>query len=342
MRRSFAALLCALILAAGACGRDNPNPFLNQNITVPPRDADTLIFTSNNYGATPGLPREVFAVGAPGDPLQLTHCNNETRLCDAVEAVPSPDRKRIVERRIHADANGDGKIDETDGVSLELIDLTRGVEGELVSATRSVSGVDWSPTDDLLVYTAATTPGDEGLFTILPNGTSNQSIIAAAGQRVRRSRFDPTGFTVTFEQVDSDGKSRVYVLGSTGPVQVTTGGDGTAPLAGTPYVVGSDADPVYSPDGQEIAFRRLRALGNGSLGIWDVLAVKGSDGSVRSIVSGGSVYRGAPDWSSRGLAFTEVDEASGSASIVVVQQDGSGRTPMVTVSAALGNPRWLH
>ena len=55
---------------------------------------------------------------------------------------------------------------------------------------------------------------------------------------------------------------------------VTTGGPGSDTLAGTPYVVGSDTDPDYSPDGRMLVFRRLTATGNGGLGTWDITGAK--------------------------------------------------------------------
>lgn len=329
-----------LLLLAGGCGKKGTNPFAEQNVTTLPRAADTLLFTSNGYSATRGLPREVFSAGAPGDPLQLTHCNTDSRVCDAVEAVPSRDRQRIVERRISDDTNGDGQISEADAASLVLIDLQRGVEGPLVPATRSVSGADWSPVEDLLAYTAAAAQGDEDLFTIQPTGANDNSVAVTPGVRERRPRFDPTGFTVTYERIDSDGKGRIYILGSPA-LQITSGGPGSEPLAGTPYVVGSDADPVYSPDGAQVAFRRLVATGNGGFGVWQILAVRGNVSGER-IIAEGPIYRSAPDWGPLGIAFVEIDAAAATSTLVVVQPDGSGRTVITSSSALFGNPRWLR
>jgi len=341
MRRRLVVLASGLVLGVAGCSRNDPNPFLLQNVTSLPRPADTVIFTSNGYSAEGGLPREVFSAGAAGDPLRLTHCNNESRICDAVEAVPSRDGRRIVERRISEDTNRDGQISEADGASLVLIDLARGVEGPLVPASRSVSGIDWSPAEDLLVYTAASEQGVEDLFRIDPTGSNDASVIVTVGLRERRPRFDPTGSTVAFERIDSDAKGRIYVLNFPQPGQITSGGPGSEPLAGTPYVVGSDADPVYSPDGREIAFRRLVATGNGGFGIWHVLAVS-VDGSGERVVTAGPAYRGAPDWGPRGIVFVEIDADAARSSLVAVQPDGSGRTSLVSGSALLSNPRWLR
>jgi Tol biopolymer transport system component len=341
MIRRLAVLTGVLLTCGVGCAKNQPNPFLAQTLTKVPRPEDTLIFTSNGYATEGGMPREVFSVGPTGDPLRLTICNNVQRTCDSVEAVPSRDHNKLAVRRVSVDTNGDGGLGEADGTSLVLIDLTRSVEGELVPASRSVSGVDWSPVEDLLVYTAATLQAGEDLFSILPNGTDDTAVTTTTNLKERSPRFDPTGFTAVFEGIDSDGNSRIYALNSPASNVLTSGGPGSEPLPGTPYRVGGDADPVYSPDGREIAFRRLTATGNGGFGTWDLLIVR-YDGSSERVLASGPVFRGAPDWDARGIAFVEIDSAAARASLVVMQADGSGRTVLVTGTALLSNPRWLR
>jgi hypothetical protein len=341
MTRRFAVLAGVLLSGVAGCAKNQPNPFLAQTLSKVPRPEDTLIFTSNGYAAEAGMPREVFSVGPTGDPLRLTICNNSQRTCDSLEAAASRDHNKIAVRRVSEDTNGDGGFSEADATSLVLIDLVRSIEGELVPASRSVSGVDWSPVEDLLVYTAATAQAGEDLFSILPNGTNDTPVTTTTNLKERSPRFDPTGFTAVFEGIDSDGRSRIYALNSPTSNVLTTGGPGSEPLPGTPYRVGADADPVFSPDGHEVAFRRLTATGNGGFGTWDLLAVR-TDGSAERVVASGPVFRGAPDWDPRGIAFVEIDAAAGRASLVVLQADGSGRTVLVSGTALLSNPRWLH
>lgn len=336
------AVLAGVLLSCGVgCAKNQANPFLAQTLTEVPRPEDTLIFTSNGYSDEAGAPREIFSVGPTGDPLRLTICNNVERTCDSVEAAASRDHNKVAVRRVSEDRNGDGRLSEEDGTSLVLIDLTRSIEGELVPASRSVSGVDWSPVEDLIVYTAATAQSGEDLFSILPNGTNDSPVTSTTNLKERRPRFDPTGFSAVFEGIDSTGNGRIYALNSPNSNLLTSGGPGSEPLAGTPYRVGSDADPVYSPDGHEVAFRRLTATGNGGFGTWDLLIVK-YDGSAERVLAAGPVFRGAPDWDSRGIAFVEIDSAAARASLVVLQPDGSGRTVLVSGTALLSNPRWLR
>jgi Tol biopolymer transport system component len=113
-------------------------------------------------------------------------------------------------------------------------------------------------------------------------------------------------------------------------------------LPGTRYVVGSDADPDYSPDGRSVVFRRLADLGDGRRGQWDLYTVR-VDGSGLTLLAGGGSYRGAPDWGPRGIVFSEADFATRVTRLVVVQPDGSGRRVLVTLGANfdINFPRWL-
>ncbi len=133
---------------------------------------------------------------------------------------------------------------------------------------------------------------------------------------------------------------RIYLFSRTA---LTSGPAGGEPLPGTPYVVGADADPVFSPDGALVAFRRLTGVGNGGLGTWDILTLKVDGSSTPQVVVTGPLFRGAPDWGSKGLLFVETDAAAARSQLVLVAADGTGRTVLRTEDAGyrMGSPRWL-
>ena len=95
---------------------------------------------------------------------------------------------------------------------------------------------------------------DEDLFYSQPNGQAEQNLTTTPTVSERNPRIDPFARTVVFEQDRRrPGSSRIYLYSST-PL---TSGPATGPaLPGTPYAVGTDADPVISPDG---AVGRLHA-----------------------------------------------------------------------------------
>jgi Tol biopolymer transport system component len=339
------AFLLVLAAALGACSSTPGNPFAESNQTVsPPADA-AIVFASNIHTGLAGSPRELFAVEAGGGGLtRLTFCNADPRRCDTGEAAFGPDRQRTAVLRVVDDSNTDGRLTAADGQSLVVVDLSRGVEGRLLPQSARVDGIDWSRGGEVLVYSAA---GDGGalddLFRADPNGQNNRNLTATADVRERRPRIDPTGSVAVYERIEADGKGQIFIFNSTlSQTRVTAGGPGTAPLPDTPYVVGSDADPEYSPDGRFVVFRRLTDTGNGGLGTWDVMTVR-TDGSSPAAVATGPAFRGAPDWGPQGIVFSEVDAAAGTAQLVVVQPDGTGRRAILSAPATvdLSNPRWL-
>jgi Tol biopolymer transport system component len=160
--------------------------------------------------------------------------------------------------------------------------------------------------------------------------------------RERRPRIDPTGSIAVYERADAAGKGEIFIWNSPGSqVRVTTAAPGDELLAGTTYIVGSDTDPDYSPDGRSVVFRRLTGTGNGGLGTWDVMTVR-TDRTNLTTLATGPAYRSAPDWGPKGIIFSEIDRGTGLAQLVVMQPDGSGRRVIATFNGFdVASPRWL-
>jgi WD40-like Beta Propeller Repeat len=346
MRRAGRAGPFLLLLASLAgCGREIPaNPFRPPTRTVPLPANASLLFTSGVWSTLFGAAREVYAIAADGSaPTRLSYCTESgTSACDNLEAMPSVDRNRILVRRSRIG---------TDGVALVYLDLSRGVEVELVEPISRVSGADWSPRDGFLVFSAvssAGSPPDEDLFISETTGQNPEPLTATTLVREFRPRLDAAASVVVYERLEADGKARIYLYQPQAPppqlphIPLSEGGPGTSPLANTRFVVGADTDPAFSPDGRRVVFRRLTDLGNGSLGVWDIMTTSRTGVDVQPLMAGGGVHRGAPDWGPLGIVFTETDVQG--ARIVLVQPDGTGRRVLYTQSqtAALGNVRWLR
>jgi Tol biopolymer transport system component len=335
-----------VILALGGltdCNTTFTNPFTGQNKTQTPAASDDFIFASDSDASSPNGLAETFSASssAAATLRRLTFCNTGATPCNTLEAAAAPDRKRLAVRRVTKDTNGDGVLTEEDGAAVVFVDLARSVEATLVDASNHVEGVDWSPVDGVIIYSAQGTGGVEDLFRMDTNGQNNQNLTSSAGIRERRPRIDPSGSFAVFERIDASGKGAIWIFNSSlSQVQVDPGGPGSAPLAGTPYLVGSDADPTFSPDGGSVAFRRLTSTVG--LGTWDILTVKAGGSGLRSVVTGPR-YRGAPDWNAKGIIFPELDPVQGTMSLVVVQPDGSGRSTPLTLNPGFGLtfPRWL-
>jgi Tol biopolymer transport system component len=337
-----AALLAALALPS--CSPQYDNPFQNSNQTVPPPASAAIVFSSNTYATRAGSGLEVFSMDATGaEVTRLTSCNTADRRCEYLEAIPGTTRSRQAVRRL-MDTDGDGKLSATDGESLRIIDLSRAVEGELVPGNAHVSGADWSPGEEILYYSGVGTSAADDLYQITSNGQSNQNLTQTAVLRERRPKFNLGGTSLAFERIDAEGKGVIWVATSLGLRALTTGAPGTEVLAGTPYTVGSDADPVFSPDGRVVLFRRLVATGNGGLGIWNLMTIRiDVADAVATPFLTGTAYRGAPDWNAAGIVFVEVAPGSGP-QLVFVDATGGARRVLMTAGAGflIQFPHWLR
>lgn len=325
----------ASIALAAACRSDSANPFTTPT-RAPSADA-VLLFVSGSWAAEPGSPRELLALSADGSKLeQLTSCAQGDPACDFVQLAPSPDRNRLAAIRTTPEA-------AAGATTLYFLDLARGVE-KLIFQNRRIESVDYSPDGSFILYTAVpaqTQTTDEDLFYSSPDGTAEQNLTNTGGFRELAPRVDPFSSTAVYEGIDSSGVGRIYLFAQT---RLTTGPEGGEPLPDTPYVVGADADPVFSPDGLSIAFRRLTGVGNGGLGTWDVLTLRVDGQSTPKVLATGPVFRGAPDWGAKGILFVETDVAADRSDLVLSSADGTSRTVLRTEPAGyrMGSPRWLR
>jgi hypothetical protein len=327
-------VLVGLALLPAACGGSNGNPFASSAPARPPSASAAIVFVTGSWSAQTGAPREVFAVGADGANLeQLTTCGRASQPCDILQVAPSPDRNRLIAVRTTPDAEPGAQF-------LYFMDLSRSVES-VIFARRRVDSADWSQDGTFILFTSPNAQtSNEDLFTSQPDGKEEQNLTESLDVRERHARLDPFGRTAVFERIDDTGVSRIYLFRET---PLTSGPAAGPALPGTPYVVGSDADPAFAPDATEILFRRLTGVGNGGLGTWDILATTGTaSGSTRTLASG-PVYRGAADWGAGGIVFVETDAAAGRSELVVIQPDGSGRRVLRSESSAfrMAAPRWL-
>jgi hypothetical protein len=343
---SGAARVAAAVLAGAlaSCSSQYPNPFENSNQMVAPPAAAKIVYAANTYATRGGGGHDLFAVEETGaNVTRLTFCNTADRRCDYIEPIPGSTRDREAVRRV-LDSDGDGRITATDGESLRIVDLARAVEGELVAGNAHVSGADWSPGEELLYYSAAGSGSVDDLYQITSNGQSNSNLTSTAGLRERRPRFNLSGTALAFERIDTTGRGQIWLATSLGLRALTPAGNAGEALAGTPYVVGSEADPVFSPDARQVLYRRLAATGNGGLGIWDLVTIRTDVANPTPVtLITGAAYRSAADWNATGIVFVEIVAGSGP-QLVFVDATGGGRKVLVTAGAGfdIAYPRWLR
>jgi dipeptidyl aminopeptidase/acylaminoacyl peptidase len=333
LRRASA--IVAIALLSASCGKDQNNPFSPLNASRAPSGGAVIAFVSGAWAADTGEPRELLAVNADGSTLErLTGCTQAAQPCDIVQFAFAPNRNQIAAVRSTPKAQ--------DGAStLYFMDLARSVEKQLFSQKRA-SVVDWSADGSFLIYVSpgTTTSTVDDLWLCQKDGSQDQNLTNTTAIRERSARIDPSASTAVFERIDETGVGRIYLFQET-PV---TAGPATGPaLPDTPFVVGGDADPAFSPTASELVFRRLTGIGNGGLGTWDLMTVKVDGSDLQTLVTG-PAFRGAPDWSSRGVVFVETDAAANEPRLVVVQADGTGRSVLHKEAAdfLMAAPRWIR
>jgi hypothetical protein len=351
--RRVALLVTFAALSATRCSPDYPNPFEDggQSRSVPPPAGSALIFASDAWATTPGRGREIMAIAADGSGLtRLTFCDDGQRPCDSSEAAFATDGIRAAMLRSF-DTNADGVADSNDDTSLVFVDLVQQAEAELVPAASQVSGVDWSRQADLLVYSSQGTGGEDLFRTDVrrptdDNQQNTQNLTCGAPScdtslSERRGRIDETGSVAAYERTAGARPSEIWIFQTaTVQFQVTTAPAEGALLAGTPYRVGGDADPDFSPDNRNVVFRHL--VSSAGRGVWEIRRVASDTSTAVTTLVSGEAWRGAPDWDDAGIVFPEAD-ASGTR-LVVIQPDGTGRRVLASFPAGVrvDNPRWLR
>ena len=149
----------------------------------------------------------------------------------------------------------------------------------------------------------------------------------------------------------ADGRQVVYWGAASaqdpGAIYIQGVGSGADPIPLVPPADGSsDADPVFSPDGERVAFRR--ALTSGGQPVAHIMVV-GTDGSNPTMVTDGPSTDQDPIWSPDGkqIAFkSNRQNAAGTTDneIWVVGADGGGLRELGVGSPghADGAPAWGH
>jgi hypothetical protein len=335
------ALIVLSALLASACTAGvAPTISAVSSSTAVPASADTVFVASDFWSPKAGTVFELFSVGGGSQPTRLTYCTG----CQAVSAAPSLDRNRLVLRRVVADTNADGRLDDSDRVNLVLVDLARGIEGPFLPEGWSTSGADWSSDGSFLVHTSTPDGGSDDIYQIDSNAQNNLRILFTPAVRERGGRLNAQITRVVYERIDGlgPGKSEIWVFASsTNQTKISDSGIVGAQLPGTLYLVGSDAGPDYSPDGASVVFRRLTSTAVTG-GAWDILVVT-STGGTPTVIASGPQFRSSPDWSKDGIVFSEQNLTTGGTDIVAVDPSTRARRVLQSFGAGYraGAPRWI-
>lgn len=338
IRRALPLIPLAAVLGAGCTAGIEPTVVPAFVSTSVPASGDTVFVASDAWATATGASFELFSVGGGSRPTQLTFCPG----CQVLSASPSLDRNRVALRRVDNDTNRDNRLDDLDRVSLLLLDLGRQIEGPFLPDGWSNSSVDWTSDGSFLIHTSSPDGGPDDLYQIDSNALNNQRLITTPNVRERGARLDAAVTRAVYERIDGigAGRSEIWMFGG-GQGQLTNSGITGELLPGTLYLVGSDAGPSFSPDGNTVVFRRLTSTAAPG-GTWDILTVP-AGGGTPTVLTAGAQFRSAPDWGREGIVFSESNPATGGTDVVVI--DPSTRARRVLQSFGRGyraeSPRWI-
>jgi hypothetical protein len=333
-----AAGLLLVALSITGCDTTYDNPFSNTGKTTAPSANDDLVFVQSPPGG--GNLREIYSLDVDGTaaPTRLTSCTQIAPACDIVEVAPAPDNLRVIVRR-RSDSNGDGTIQDGEPQTVVVMDLSRSIEGEILSSIPGIDSLEWLAGDTPLLFSAPGPGGLDDLFVASQDGTTSNNFTQSSATRERHPRL--VGQLLTFERAAPGSVSGIWGA-FTNPFNITPG-DTTLtpdPLPGTDYLVGSDADADPSPDGTQVAFRRLVGLGENGRGAWDIYTA-GTGGGATPVPLATGGFHGAPDWGPQGIVFVEIPPGNTTANLIMIAPDGTRRTLLSGAPATLQSPRWL-
>jgi Tol biopolymer transport system component len=135
--------------------------------------------------------------------------------------------------------------------------------------------------------------------------------------------YSPDGTKIAFSSRSEGEDFDIWVANADGSDPQKLTDDPSPARAGLPVPQGglpnSDADPSWSPDGSQIAFRRYTTEGRE---IW----VMNSDGTGRTALTDNPAYDDAPDWSPDGTLIAFASDRDGQDEIFTMHPDGSNVT----------------
>lgn len=338
--RALIPVIALAALGAACTAGVAPTTSPSSSSTMVPAAADSVFVASDAWTTRVGSPFELFSVGGGGQPTRLTYCSG----CQTLSAAPSLDRNRVALRRVSADSNRDGRLDDADRVSLLLVDLARQIQGPFLPDGWSNAGVDWASDGSFLVHASTPDTTPEDLYQIDANSQNNGKLLTTPSVRERFPRLNASITRAVYERIDGvgAGRSEIWVFASTtNQVKISDSGIVGELLPGTLYLVGSDAGPDYSPDGGSVVFRRLTSTAVAG-GAWDILVVT-STGGVPRVIASGPQFRSTPDWSKDGIVFAEQNLTTGGTDIVAIDPATGGRRVLQSFAAGFkaGAPRWI-
>jgi TolB protein len=176
---------------------------------------------------------------------------------------------------------------------------------------------DWSPDGSKIAFDSDA-GGNVHIFTVNADGSGLTQVTSGNGFEFTPS-WSPDGTHIAVLAAEDAQPLGVSIL------DVATGA--LTPVTANPYGL-FDVEPQYSPDGSQITFTRAKKFDHGG-GQTAVFVVNVDGSNLRQLTPWG-MNAAESDWSPDGskIAFNDSDDRFKSASIYVVNPDGTGLTKL--------------
>jgi uncharacterized repeat protein (TIGR01451 family) len=190
----------------------------------------------------------------------------------------------------------------------------------------------WSPDRTKIVFIGEIREGESQIYVINADGSNQVQLTNIPSVEHHAPAWSPDGTKIIFTRDDED----IYVMNADGSnvTRLTdvdsNDGDNTFSFA---------ADPVYSPDGSQIAFELSQVSSNNFTSTFVTnIFVMNADGSNQRNITNDSpqptssfvAFSGEPTWSPDGAKIGYSSNTGDSSQIFAINLDGTGRTQITT------------
>ncbi len=231
-------------------------------------DGQTILFFRFMLG-----PNGLYTMNSGGGGEQLIP-NTE----GAIDGTWAPDGDKIAFERL----SGPSDIYSMNLDGTNMTNLTS-------SGSFGESSPDWSPLGDKIAYAS----GD--IWTMNTDGSGKTNVTNLPGTSEDSPDWSPDGTKIIFDMTLPAGAGAAGFLGNRDIAMINADGTGLQMITNDPSA--DQYDPVFSPDGLQIAFtqRPTDGLGVAGFGVTGII-VANADGTNTHDISGGSPNEFGPDW----------------------------------------------